>query len=263
MIHNRSQAVVQELAERGLEPVNNAAELAQRVGSGLIFICVTNNAATQAVFDAIINDVAAGALIVDMGSNKVDDTRDWCSRARERGADWLDAPVSGGEVGACDATLTIMCGGSAAAFERARPWLERLGRTVRHMGESGTGQITKLANQIIVAAQIAAVSEAFTLAQAHGVTPLAVRDALMGGFAASRILDVHGKRMSEGNYQPGGTAVNQLKDVHEGLRVARAAGLDLPLLEKNGEIWEAMIAAGLGQLDHSALFKYYCDKEHR
>ncbi len=260
VVHNRSTPRMEEFVALGMTAVRSPAEVAAAVGDGVIFLMVTNTTSTQQVLDGpdgLWSTFRPGALIIDMGSNQVDATRRWQELAQARGADWLDAPVSGGQVGARAATLTIMCGGTAAAYARALPLLESLGKVIRHLGKSGSGQVAKLANQVIVASNIASVSEALTLAKAHGLDLTQLREALLGGFASSRVLDLHGQRMVTGEFTPGGTAVNQLKDIVEATRVAGAAGLRLPILEANLELWQAMIDAGLGELDHSGLFRHY------
>jgi 3-hydroxyisobutyrate dehydrogenase-like beta-hydroxyacid dehydrogenase len=256
---------MQELSALGMTPAKSPAEVAASVADGVIVLSVTNTECTQQVLEGpegLWSTLRPGCLIIDMGSNQVTATRDWQKRAQASGADWLDAPVSGGQVGARDAALTIMCGGSQAAFARALPLLSIIGKTVRHLGESGSGQVAKLANQIIVASNIAAVSEALMLAKAHRLDPSQLREVLLGGFAASRVLDLHGHRMVTGDFAPGGAAVNQLKDVREAIKLAGAAGLHLPILETNLQLWQAMIDAGLGDLDHSALYRYYGTVNH-
>jgi 3-hydroxyisobutyrate dehydrogenase-like beta-hydroxyacid dehydrogenase len=192
-----------------------------------------------------------------MGSTGVEETRRWAAASADRGANWLDAPVSGGQLGAANRALTIMVGGERHAFDRASSLLSILGSALTYVGPSGAGQVAKLANQIIVASTIAAVAEAFTLARAAGADLPAVRCALLGGFAASRILDVHGQRMIDRNFVPGGRGTGQLKDVLEADRLTRDLGLSLPLLRANVDLWRRMVAAGLGDLDHSALIRLY------
>jgi 3-hydroxyisobutyrate dehydrogenase-like beta-hydroxyacid dehydrogenase len=150
-----------------------------------------------------------------------------------------------------------MVGGERRSFDRAAPLLSLLGSTLTYMGPSGTGQTAKLANQIIVASSIAAVAEAFTLARAAGADLAALKSALLGGFAASRVLELHGQRMIDRNFVPGGRATAQLKDVVEATRLAHSIGLNLPLLQANVNLWRRMVDAGLGDLDHSALIRLY------
>jgi 3-hydroxyisobutyrate dehydrogenase-like beta-hydroxyacid dehydrogenase len=156
-----------------------------------------------------------------------------------------------------------MAGGNQNIFEQVRPILEVLGTNVTYMGESGTGQTTKLANQIIVANTIASVSEAFLLCDAVGVDLTAARKALLSGFAGSKILDMHGLRMIEDNYEPGGRATSQLKDLVGAAKVAQDHQLDFPMLTTNKKLWEQMIEAGLGDLDHSGLYKFYKEKHKK
>jgi 3-hydroxyisobutyrate dehydrogenase-like beta-hydroxyacid dehydrogenase len=192
-----------------------------------------------------------------MGSTGIEETRGWAAKSADRGVDWLDAPVSGGQLGAINRTLTIMVGGERRGFERAAPLLQLLGATLTYVGQTGAGQTAKLANQIIVASTIAVVAEAFTLARAAGADLSAVRHALLGGFAASRILDLHGQRMIDRSFVPGGRGTGQLKDVLEADRLARSIGLNLPLLQANVTLWRRMVAAGLGDLDHSAILQLF------
>jgi 3-hydroxyisobutyrate dehydrogenase-like beta-hydroxyacid dehydrogenase len=182
-------------------------------------------------------------------------TRDFAARLARGKVDYVDAPVSGGEPAAREARLTIMAGGSEAALERARPILAVLGSRITHVGGVGAGQVAKAANQIIVALTIGAVAEALTLAKRAGVDPARVREAIRGGFAESRILEVHGERMVTGAFEPGGRVKIQRKDVDQALALARSLGLDLPASALSLTLWDEMIARGWGDLDHSALVK--------
>jgi 3-hydroxyisobutyrate dehydrogenase-like beta-hydroxyacid dehydrogenase len=171
---------------------------------------------------------------------------------------WVDAPVSGGQVGAENATLTIMAGGTEEAFQRALPILQVVGKNITHMGASGSGQVTKLANQLIVAQTIDAVAQALRMAELAGVDSALVRKALMGGFAESRILDLHGDRMVRRDFAPGGRATLQLKDVRLMCELADSVGLDSPTLRNSRAQWERFVhELELGELDHSGLFKVY------
>jgi 3-hydroxyisobutyrate dehydrogenase-like beta-hydroxyacid dehydrogenase len=171
---------------------------------------------------------------------------------------WVDAPVSGGQVGAEAATLTIMAGGTTENFQRALPLLRVMGRNITHMGASGSGQVTKLANQLIVAQTIDAVAQALRLAELSGVEPALVRQALLGGFAESRILQLHGDRMVRRDFTPGGRATLQLKDVRLMCALADAVGLDSATLRNSLAQWERFVnELGLGDLDHSGLFRLY------
>jgi 3-hydroxyisobutyrate dehydrogenase-like beta-hydroxyacid dehydrogenase len=170
-----------------------------------------------------------------------------------RGAAALDAPVSGGVTGAREGTLTIMAGGEAADLERARPVLEALGSRVTHVGGHGAGQVAKAANQLVVALNIQAVAEALALAEAAGADPALVREALQGGFADSRVLAEHGARMLAGDYEPGGALRLHLKDLRIVLDLAQQAGVELPAAEQVAAAVAALVEAGHGELDHSAL----------
>jgi len=167
----------------------------------------------------------------------------------------VDAPVSGGTIGAENATLSIMAGGSDNAVERARPILEAMGSRVVHVGTVGAGQVAKAANQVIVGLTISAVSEALKLAERAGADPARVREALKGGFADSRILEVHGQRMIDGDFTPGGKCVTQRKDLDQALKLGREYGLELPTTAQVMGQYDRVIEAGFGDLDHAALIK--------
>lgn len=203
--------------------------------------------------DGVLAGIYPGGLVVDMSTILPSVARRVAAAARERGADALDAPVSGGEVGAQNATLSIMVGGTAAAFDRARPIFEKMGKNIVHVGEAGAGQVTKAANQVVVAVTIAAVSEALVLAAKAGADPAKVREALLGGFAQSRILDLHGNRILQRNFQPGFKARLHRKDLSIILDTARELGVALPATGVVAELMNALIARGGGELDHSAL----------
>jgi len=194
-------------------------------------------------------------LVVDMSSISPTATRDFARRIAALGADYLDAPVSGGEVGAKAATLTIMCGGAEAAFQRAQPLLALMGKNITHVGGAGDGQVTKVANQIIVALNIAAVGEALVFAAKAGADPAKVRQALLGGFAASRVLEVHGERMIKRTFQPGFRIRLHQKDLNLALQGARELGLALPQTAGAAQLMQACAANGLADADHSALVR--------
>ena len=259
-LFNRSKQVLEELAGEGAEVASCPREVAERVGDGLVFLSLPNAGCVAEVVkgeDGLFEGLTAGSKIVDMGSTAVEPTRAWHERALGMDSDWIDAPVSGGQKGAREADLTIMAGGLKESVEAIRPVLEILGTTLTYMGPSGAGQCAKLANQIIVASTIASLSEAFLLCRENGVDLKAARSALLGGFAQSKILDQHGLRMIEEDFQPGGTAINQLKDLVEASKVASSDGLNLPMLETNKKLWERMLEDGLGELDHSGLYEWY------
>lgn len=263
VVHNRSQGAVQELADEGCVAASSPREVAESVGGGCVILMLTNTDSVREVVegpDGLFAGMQTGLTVIDMGSTALAETRLWREQAVELGGDWVDAPVSGGQKGAIEATLTIFAGGDPARVDAVRPILEVLGSQVTYLGPSGAGQATKLANQIMVAVTIASVSEAFVMCQDAGVDLAAARPALLGGFAASKVLDQHGLRMIDSNFTPGGTATNQLKDLVEACRVAEHRGLDLPMLTANRKLWEEMIRAGLGDLDHSGLYQLYQQK---
>lgn len=199
--------------------------------------------------------LSQGKLVIDCSSIDPIQTQAFAKKIEALGCDYVDAPVSGGEVGAKAASLTIMCGGSEAAFERARPLFEKMGKNITLIGVAGAGQITKVANQIIVALNIAAVSEALVFASKAGADPAKVRQALMGGFASSRILEVHGERMIKRTFAPGFRIALHQKDLNLALQSARALGVALPQTAGAAQLMNACAALGHGQADHSALVK--------
>ena len=205
------------------------------------------------------NGVAAGlkpgTTVVDMSSISPIETKAFAARINALGCDYLDAPVSGGEVGAKAASLTIMVGGPDAAFERVKPLFEKMGKNITLVGGNGDGQTTKVANQIIVALNIAAVGEALLFASKAGADPAKVRQALMGGFAASRILEVHGERMIKRTFNPGFRIGLHQKDLNLAMAGAKAIGVSLPQTASAAQLMQACAANGWDQLDHSALVK--------
>jgi 2-hydroxy-3-oxopropionate reductase len=197
-----------------------------------------------------------GVLVVDMSSISPTATKGFARRIEDAGAQWLDAPVSGGEVGAKAASLTIMVGGSQAAFERARPLFEAMGKNITLVGEEpGAGQTCKVANQIIVALTIEAVAEALTFAKHAGADPARVRQALMGGFASSRILEVHGERMIKRSFDPGFRIALHQKDLNLALDSGRELGVPLPATALAQQLFTACKAAGGEAWDHSAMVR--------
>jgi 2-hydroxy-3-oxopropionate reductase len=195
-----------------------------------------------------------GTLVIDMSSISPIETKDYAKRIKDEGCEYLDAPVSGGEVGAKQGTLTIMVGGADAAFARAKPLFEVMGKNITHVGsQPGAGQICKVANQIIVALNIQAVSEALVFASRAGADPAKVRQALMGGFASSRILEVHAERMLSGAFNPGFKIKLHQKDLNLALSSAKALSLALPNTAVAQQMLSSCIAHGGAELDHSAL----------
>jgi len=257
-VHNRSRAVVGQLVRDGIEAADNPAGVARR--TDIVILMVSDTPAVEQVLfgsDGLAGGLRPGTLVIDMGTSAVAATREFAGRLQQAGADFIDAPVSGGEIGARDASLAIMAGGEKSAIERARPLFEVLGKTFTHVGAVGAGQVAKAANQIIVGLNIGAVAEALALAESAGVDPARVRQALMGGFAASRILEVHGQRMIDGNFTPGGKVTTQHKDLRQALDLAAGLGLSLPATRLNMGLYQTLIDSGDGALDHSALIRLF------
>jgi 2-hydroxy-3-oxopropionate reductase len=205
--------------------------------------------------DGIASGLTRGKTVVDMSSISPMETKRFAKAINDLGCDYLDAPVSGGEVGAKAGSLTIMVGGPEAVFERVKPLLERMGKNITLVGGNGDGQTTKVANQIIVALNIAAVGEALLFASKAGADPAKVRQALMGGFAASSILEVHGERMIKRTFNPGFRIALHQKDLSLALAGAKALGVALPQTASAAQLMQACAAHGWDQLDHSALVK--------
>ena len=257
-VHNRSRAVVGQLVRDGIEAADNPAGVARR--TDIVILMVSDTPAVEQVLfgsDGLAGGLRPGTLVIDMGTSAVAATREFAGRLQQAGADFIDAPVSGGEIGARDASLAIMAGGEKSAIERARPLFEVLGKTFTHVGAVGAGQVAKAANQIIVGLNIGAVAEALALAESAGVDPARVRQALLGGFAASRILEVHGQRMIDGNFTPGGKVTTQHKDLRQALDLAAGLGLSLPATRLNMGLYQTLIDSGDGALDHSALIRLF------
>jgi 2-hydroxy-3-oxopropionate reductase len=256
VISNRSQGVVEELAGLGMEPATSPQEVGER--AGIVILMLSDTPTVEQVLlgpAGLIQGLKPGSLVIDMGTTAVLATRTLGQQVMAAGSDYLDAPVSGGQLGAEQASLTIMAGGGEAAMARARPVLAVLGRRITHVGNLGAGQVAKAANQVIVGLTIGAVAEALLLAKRAGVDPAKVREALMGGFAASRILELHGERMIEGRFEPGGKVTTQHKDLSQALELASALGLELPATALNRHLYQRLIDQGGGSLDHSALIQ--------
>lgn len=205
--------------------------------------------------NGVSSGLTRGKLVIDMSSISPLVTRDYAARVNINGCDYLDAPVSGGEVGAKAASLTIMVGGPDRAFDRARPIFEKLGKNVTLIGGNGAGQTTKVANQIVVALTIEAVAEALVFASKAGVDPAKVRQALMGGLASSRILEVHGERMIKRTFDPGFRIELHQKDLNLALEGAKTMGMSLPNTASTQQLFSACVANGGAAWDHSGLVK--------
>jgi 2-hydroxy-3-oxopropionate reductase len=246
----------QALLDAGAVACKTAAEVAQK--ADVVFTMVPDTPDVQKVLfgeNGVASGLSKGKTVVDMSSISPIETQAFAKQIAALGCDYLDAPVSGGEVGAKAASLTIMVGGTEAAFERIKPLLALMGKNITHVGDVGAGQITKVANQIIVALNIAAVGEALVFASKAGADPAKVRQALMGGFAASRILEVHGERMIKRTFNPGFRIGLHQKDLNLALQGAKALGVALPNTANAAQLMQVCAAQGWDQLDHSALVK--------
>ena len=260
-VNTRSQ-VPAEIAASGAVTCANPAGVAR--AAEVIFTMLPDTPdvdvvlfGTNGIATALAEDNSQGPrkVVVDMSSISPMATKDFARKVNALGADYIDAPVSGGEVGAQAASLTIMCGGDPAVFERVRPLLEKMGKNITLVGGNGDGQTTKVANQIIVALNIAAVGEALLFASKAGADPAKVRQALMGGFAASRVLEVHGERMVQRTFNPGFRIALHQKDLGLALQGARELGMSLPQTAGAAQLMQACAANGMGNLDHSALVR--------
>jgi 2-hydroxy-3-oxopropionate reductase len=253
-VHSRSAVAVAELLAAGADAAASPADLASR--ADVVIVMVPDAPDLEAVLTAhegILAGAHHGLVVAAMGTHHPAAMPPLAERCGNDGVLLLDAPVSGGEVGAIEGTLSIMIGGDAAAFERARPVFEAMGRTIVRVGESGAGQLAKACNQLIVGATIAAVAEGLTLARVAGVDPAVVRTALTGGYATSRVLEIHGARMLSHDFTPGGRAALHAKDARIILDTAATLGLDLPVFSVVADELERLVELGRGDLDHSAL----------
>ena len=244
------------LIDAGATACKTAQEVAQ--AADLIFLMVPDTPDVELVLfgdKGVAGGLKTGKTVVDMSSISPIATKDFAARINALGCDYVDAPVSGGEVGAKAASLTIMVGASEAAFARVLPLLQLMGKNITHVGGNGDGQTTKVANQIIVALNIAAVSEALVFASKAGADPAKVRQALMGGFASSRILEVHGERMIKRSFNPGFRIALHQKDLNLALQGAKSLGVSLPQTAGAAQLMQACAAQGWDQMDHSALVK--------
>jgi 2-hydroxy-3-oxopropionate reductase len=249
LTYSRSNAAVD-----GCTSAGSIAELTR--ASDVIILMLPDTPDVDSVLfgdGGVAGALSQGKTVVDMSSISPTETKRFAARIRELGCDYLDAPVSGGEVGAKAATLTIMVGGTQAAFDRVKPLFELMGKNITLIGENGDGQTCKVANQIIVAATIEAVGEALLFASKAGADPAQVRQALMGGFASSRILEVHGERMIKRNFAPGFRIALHQKDLNLALAGAKELGISLPATSNCQQLFNAVVASGGAGLDHSGM----------
>ena len=255
-LYNRSCQVLDELAQARMTPCGSPDEVGRT--ADIVILMVSDTPAVEQVLfgdNGLAQGLRPNTLVIDMGTTAAVATREFAKRLQAQGVDYIDAPVSGGEPGARDGKLTIMAGGTQSNIERARPIFDVLGTSFTHIGDVGTGQIAKAANQIIVGLNIGAVAEALALAKKAGADPAKVREALLGGYAASRILEVHGQRMIDENFTPGAKATTQHKDMTQAVELGAHYHLELPITELGKELFQRLIEGGGANLDHSALIK--------
>lgn len=258
VVFNRSRPAMIELAQDGAVLADSPKDVAHQ--ADVVISCVSDSPDVEAVAlgsDGILAGARPGMLYIDMSTIAPATARNVYDTLKLEGVDVLDAPVSGGDIGAQQGTLSIMVGGDEAAFQRALPILQVMGKNIVHIGGAGAGQVTKACNQVVVALTVQAVAEALTLAAQSGVDGAKVRAALLGGFAQSRVLEVHGQRMLDGDFQPGFKLSLFRKDMNIVTQTAR--DLSLPLfgaLQATG-LMDALLAQGNGDLDYVSLFSLY------
>lgn len=263
-VYARRPESAQELLNLGASFYPTPAALAEQVD--IVISMVSDTPDVQAVLlgeNGVIASNKAGLLVIDMSTISPVTTREIAAKLAEKGIRMLDAPVSGGDVGAIAGTLTIMVGGKAQDLDEACPVLAAIGKTITHIGDHGAGQLTKACNQLVAAQTVIAVTEAFEMAKSAGVDPAKVREALLGGFAYSRVLELHGQRILTENYQPGFKAHLHNKDMHIVADTMVAFGLNLPGTLRACDYMQALVDEGDGELDSSALAKIVQQRAHQ
>ena len=252
-LYSRSK-VPEELVSNGGIPCQNGPEVA--ANSEVIILMLPDTPDVEKVLfgdEGISETLLEGQTIIDMSSISPIATREFASQLATKNVSYVDAPVSGGEIGAKNATLTIMVGANGSMFAKVEPIFKLMGKNITHVGDIGAGQVCKVANQVIVALNIEAVGEALLLASKAGVDPSKVRQALMGGFASSKILEIHGERMIERTFKPGFRIELHQKDLNLALNTARSLGVSLPNTSTAQELFNACSATGQSSQDHSAM----------
>ena len=253
-VHNRSPQKAQELGEQGATVAESPREVARN--SDIIVTMLPDSPQVREVVtgeDGVLEGINEGSLLIDMSTISPVVTEEIAEAIKEKGASMLDAPVSGGDVGAIEGTLSVMVGGEEADFERARPLFGAMGKTVTHVGPTGAGQVTKAANQVVVALVIEAVSEALVLGSAGGVAPEKILEVLSGGLAANKVMEVKREKFLSHKFEPGGKVEFHRKDLGIALAAGREYGVVLPVTAVVNQLFEALVAKGRGGWDHSAL----------
>ena len=256
VVHSRTRASVDEVVAAGAAAAVSPADVARR--TTIVITMLPDTADVELVLtgpDGVLSALQPRAIVADMSSISPVATKRLAALVADRGGSMLDAPVSGGEIGAINASLSIMVGGDEAACARARPVFEAMGTAERivHIGASGAGQVCKICNQVAIGGALAGVSEAFALAKKAGVDAARVRQALLGGFAASRVLEVHGERMLNANYKPGFRTKLYQKDLRLANEAASANGVAMPGTALVAQLVNALVASGGGDLDYAAM----------
>lgn len=255
-VHARRPECMQPVVAAGATACASASEVAGH--ASIIFTMVSDTPDVEAVIlgeHGIIEGVHTGSVVVDMSTISPTTTRVIADMLETQGVEMLDAPVSGGEKGAIDGALSIMVGGKAEVFERVKPMFEAMGKNIVHIGDNGAGQVTKACNQVVIAQAISAIGEAYLLAESNGVDPRKVREALMGGFAGSRVLESHGERMLDGNYKPGFKAKLHQKDMRIVMQTAEEMGIALPGAAAVTQLLNTAVGQGMGEDDSISIFR--------
>lgn len=255
-VYARRPAATQPLVAAGATACATAADVARH--ADVIFTIVSDTPDVESVIfgaQGIASQARPGTVIVDMSTISPTATKSFAERLAQQGVDMLDAPVSGGETGAINGTLSIMVGGKPQVFERVKPLFECMGKNIVHIGDNGAGQVAKACNQIVVAVTIEAVAEALTFARRNGADPAKVREALMGGFAGSKIMEVHGKRMLDNDFKPGFKVGLHQKDMRIVMETAHQLGVALPAAALVTQHLNALMGTGDTNLDSAAVVK--------
>lgn len=256
VVHDINREAVQELVAKGAEEALSPKE-ASESADAIVTILPDDDTVEQVATgkEGVLEGMSEGAILVDMSTISPTTAKRIAERLEASGMEMLDAPVSGGEVGAIEGSLSIMVGGKQEIFDRVLPVLQKMGKNINYVGDHGAGQVAKASNQIIVALTIEAVAEALIFAKKSGVDPDKVRDALLGGFAHSRVLELHGRRMLERNFEPGGKVRLHKKDTGIAMSIAKELGMYLPGTSLVSQLWNAVAAQGGLDWDHSSMVK--------
>jgi 2-hydroxy-3-oxopropionate reductase len=264
VLHNRSPEKAEELGKEGATVAATPREVAEK--SDVVITMLPDSPQVREVVageNGVLEGISEGALLIDMSTISPVVTEELAEAVKEKGASMLDAPVSGGDVGAIEGTLSIMVGGEEGDFERAKPLFEAMGKTITHVGPVGAGQVTKAANQVVVALTIEAVSEALVLGSAGGVSPEKILEVLSGGLASNKVMEVKREKFLSRTFEPGGKVEFHHKDLGIALAAGREYGVVLPITAIVDQMFDSLIARGRGGWDHSALLTLIEDLSRR